>query len=190
MILPEKSIKKLLKNFLRKTKHHVLFQNRTTIVIDLSPPLENIFKNVKKTRRSEILKGESLSVFNEEPPFFAYDYQIFEASCSETQGIFSLPSSWLHEGHLFTARTVEGKIVAALLAHERGNSLVLRRDSAIRKFRHIHAALTWYAIKWAKEHGFKEFDQGGYNTVKHPGVSFWKARFGGKVSIRKGPGVV
>ena len=190
VVLPERSKKKLLKNFLRKIKHGILSQTRTTIVIDLSPPLENILKNVKKTRRSEIFKGELLSVFDEESPFFAYEYQLFEAPCSETQGLFSLPSNWLHEGVLFTARTVEGKIVAALLAHERGNSLVLRRDTAIREFRHIHAALTWYAIRWAKEHGFKEFDQGGYNATKHPGISFWKARFGGKVSVRNTPQVI
>lgn len=158
---------------------------RQTIVIDLSRPLNVIWTYVVKSRRQEIVKGENGSIFRVATPDDS-TYLAFDDERSRDMGLFPLPSKWAREGHAFTAER-NGSIVASLLVHERGKSLVLRRDLALREHQHAHAALMWHAVKWAKGMGFREFDQGGYDADRHPEVSFYKSRFGGKVCMRRQP---
>ncbi len=170
----------------RKFWRMVIPPVRQTITIDLTKPLESLWDNVKKNRRSEIKRGLMDMVFVFDPPS-KDSYLEFEAKNSREMGLFPLPKKWLEEGHLFLAYKHDNGIVAAMLAHIRGKSLVLRRDSSSRDYGEIHAALTWRVIKWAKEQGFKEFDQGGYNEKLHPGVSLWKKEFGGYPAVRRAP---
>jgi len=172
---------------IRKLKRTLSPPTRQTIVIDLTKPLNVLWGNVKKTRRAEITRGENIITVKVVKPSEAADYLTFEAERSQEINLFPLPPEWLREGHLFLAYDNESRLVAALLTHVRGKALVLRRDSALREEQHSHAALTWWAIRWAKAQGLREFDQGGYNEEKHPQVSFWKKRFGGTPRMRRAP---
>ena len=159
---------------------------RQTMVIDLTKPYEVLWGNVKKTRRNEIEKGLEDLVFVADPAMKSH-YLAFEKEWSSTTGLFPLPVQWLKEGHLFVAYTKSNGVVAGLLAHKRGKALVVRRDSSLREYEKVHAALTWRAIRWARGQGFKEWDQGGYNEEKYPEVSFYKSRYGGRVAVRRAP---
>jgi len=159
---------------------------RQTMVIDLTKSLDTIWGNIKKTRRAEITRGLEDLVFVDDPAE-KQKYLDFEKEWSSKMGLFSLPMQWLKEGHLFLGYNKSGDVLAGLLAHKRGKSLIVRRDSSLREYEEVHAALTWRAIKWAKGHGFKEWDQGGYNEKLHPEISFYKSRYGGRVVVRRAP---
>jgi hypothetical protein len=156
------------------------------MVVDLSRMRDELWRGISRARRGEIEDGLAGAVFHVYEPEYPGDYILFEETVGTKVAKFPVPLRWLEEGHLFAAY-VRGKMVAAMLTHVRIGSLVLRRDVALRQYEEVHAALTWRVIMWAKEHGFKEFDQGGYNVEKNPGVSFWKASFGGVESERDTP---
>jgi len=185
IIRPRPRLLSLPGKALRKLWRVVSPPMRQTIVIDLHRPLNVIWTYVAKSRRQEIVKGENGSIFRVATPDDS-TYLAFDDERSREMGLFPLPSKWAREGHAFTAER-NGSIVASLLVHERGKSLVLRRDLALREHQHAHAALMWHAVKWAKGMGFREFDQGGYDADRHPEVSFYKSRFGGKVCMRRQP---
>jgi len=159
---------------------------RTTVVIDLTKPLDTIWGNIKKTRRAEITKGLDDLVFVYTPAE-KLKYLAFDEEWSNKMGLPPLPIKWLKGAYLFLGYTKEGSVVAGILAHRRGRALIVRRDSSLREYEEMHAALTWRAIRWAKGHGFKEWDQGGYNEKLHPKVSFYKSRYGGRVAVRRVP---
>ena len=185
IIKPRPRLLSLPRRVLRKLWRMASPPMRQTIVIDLHRPLNVIWTYMAKSRRQEIVKGENGSIFRlatpDDPAYMAFDDER-----SRDMGLFPLPLKWAREGYAFTAER-NGSIVASLLTHERGDSLVLRRDLALREHQHAHAALMWHAIKWAKGMGFREFDQGGYDADRFPEVSFYKSRFGGKVCMRRQP---
>lgn len=187
VIKPPPSILTLPARAIQKLQRTLSPPTRQTIVIDLTKPLNVLWGNVKKTRRAEITQGlKTITTVKAVKPSEAADYPAFEEERSQEINLFPLPPKWLREGHLFLAYDND-RLVAALLTHVRDKALVLRRDSARREEQHIHAALTWWAIRWAKIMGLREFDQGGYNEEKNPSVSFWKSRFGGEPCMRRVP---
>lgn len=161
---------------------------RPTLVIDLTRLLGEIWRGVKKTRRAEIRAGlTKTNQFTDPPKDVVRQFLVFEDKCRREIGINKLNPELLKEGHIHVACDKHGRILAGFLTHVRGNSLCLRRAASEKGYAYAHAALTWHVIEWARQMGFKEFDQGGYNVEKYPEVSFWKSRFGGKACRRPKP---
>lgn len=146
-----------------------------TVVVDLEPPLDELFANVQKSRRrairnsvksgvlvrkadggdlAQFAKLHALSAKNGR--FQAQPAQVIERMWQELS-----PSGQIH---LFVAE-FEGEMLAADLLVSDGRRLLdkltgWRADAATRSL-NPNAVLNWELIKWAKQAGFDEFDFGG-----------------------------
>jgi hypothetical protein len=158
---------------------------RQTVVVDLTRTIDELWKAMTKARRQDIEKA--IGYIEDEPQLG--DVQQFlklERTKRAEKGMGPIPTEVLETGYLLVAK-VEGTAVAAMHLHACGDRMVLRMDVGNYEWPEEHAALTWHAMLWAKLFGFREFDFGGYNEEKHPGVSFWKKSFGGTVCMREAP---
>lgn len=167
---------------------------RTTVVIDLTKDLDELWHNIKKSRRTSIKNGRKRGVVVTVNMGMDKEWLSIVRDLREFLGMPKhLPSSLKERGILFLAK-LDGEVLAGNFFHKRGDR-IMGRVQATKRFDNqkrqvggfANALLTWEAIKWAKEQGYKEFDLGGYNEKTHPTVSFWKKSFGCDVCERPMP---
>ena len=168
-------------------------RRRGTLLIDLDKDTTELWQAIRKTRRSEIKRGENLK-----PDL---DFMPSKEKRSEWIQLFlvdrrhlglpipdagALLESKLHLAS-YKGRIVSGEIFSKIDARScKGSALNLvfsATDKTIKESNCIHAFLIWRSILWAKENGFREYNFGGWNNMRpgQEGVNLWKESFGGDI---------
>lgn len=164
-----------------------------TVIIDLKQPLDVIWKNIKRKRRSDIKRAEKRGITIEMNTCQEEYEEMVNALRTRYLGLPSIVVSSKTE-YLFIAKSKEGEVLAGELFITRLKGKTLRALYAASK-RYIpekktmaglaHALLIWDSIKWAKKNGMTIYDFGGYTTpIKDYnkdaiGLNKWKKSFGG-----------
>jgi len=165
-------------------------QNYATVLIDLSPSLDNILKNLNQKGRHAIRRAErdgvtakAVELTNEN---CAIMYSLFLETASGA-GFTIRPPEYYRSfyerysksgtGQLFFAY-FEGEVVAGAFAMVQGSKSVYKDGASIRKRTAYGAShlLQWEIITWAKEKGSKEHDLAGVPPIaeiKNPDHPFY-----------------
>jgi hypothetical protein len=168
----------------------------TTLVIDLTPDLETIWKGMDRLCRRSVENARKAGVvvrMNE-------GYDVFYDIHSEFRKAKGLPEYNVDiefmkkNGVLFTAE-YEGKVLGGQYHLSDGKNIRFLLNSTKRleetgKLKTIigyaNRLMIWEAFCYAKGCGMSSFDMGGYYTGKEPdpqkeGINKFKSTFGGKV---------
>jgi lipid II:glycine glycyltransferase (peptidoglycan interpeptide bridge formation enzyme) len=158
-----------------------------TLFIDLSKPIEEIFRDLKPRDRNYIRSLEKQITVTkadsaeERDTFYRY-YRPF----AEERKIAVVDPSEEAELELFFARNAIGEIVhvSAYLPHGPSGIYRSRYSVAVQKS-HSNILIVWYALREAYSRGFKFFDMGGIplrprKRSELEGIYVFKTRFGGK----------
>lgn len=168
----------------------------TTLVIDLSQDLENIWKNMDSSSCRYVIKkaekgGIKIKLNQRREDFYRLNKQF---KTSKGLGARNTDSLGFIEryGTLFTAEFQKEMIAGCLFLEDKNNIRWLL--GASKRLNNIKSKLSgdanrlllWEAIKYAKEKGIKEFDFGGYYTGEKKDeqkekINFFKKGFGGKL---------
>lgn len=170
-----------------------------TFIIDLSLPIETLWRNLEKNTRWGVRKAERSQVkvveadswtdWNKYYNLYAsecYRKHISPLSMSLHKSIhkFLLPEG---KAKLFVAKH-EGKIVAGTISLITSQEIVDWRGASNPRYLKMYPnnAVQWHSICWAKTHGVEFYDLGG--TLWKPdkksflyGVHVWKKQWGGKL---------
>jgi len=173
-----------------------------TLVIDLSQDLGKIWKDMRKSScRYAITRAEKEDVIVEKnrnyEEFFKIYLQFIKLKHLRRNKDLSVRFMKKY-GVLFTAKNKNNEILGGqfyledpslssirwLIGASRRLEVDKKNQSLIGNANRL---ITWYAIKYAKEKGIKEFDMGGYCTSKvnggqREGINFFKKSFGGKLT--------
>jgi len=170
-------------------------QEFTTLVIDLTQELDQIWNNMSRTACrqpiNKAIKDGVVVKFNKNhDEFYEIDKQF-----RKTKGIDAYPISaefMKKYGTVFTAEYDNEVIGGECYLEDKDNIRSLigstkRLEVGNEKARQMGNAtklLFWEAIKYAKEKGIKEFDLGGYYTENNPDpqkerINAFKNSFGG-----------
>jgi hypothetical protein len=151
-----------------------------TLAVNLLRTPDEIFESMRKARREEIEKGLKRHRFSESPTLRGI--KMWSKMCVP-------PLDWalLEKGELLVATDAADCIDAGVLLMIREDAVIQRVVASKRDDAEANAALTWYAMLWARGAGFHEYDLGGYNLETHPGISLWKEGFGGELVERERP---
>jgi len=174
-----------------------------TVIVDLTRPTEELWKDLNKNARWGVRKAERTGVVVREGrdlhDVFAY-YQIHVQTCRRLKippaSFLAFKSVWntLSSGNnvkLFLA-VFDGKPIA-------GNIVLRWRDKAwawhgasLERYWRLHPNqfVEWHSIKWAKENDAKTYDFLGIPCKKdnrHPkyGLYLYKTQYGGEI-VRQG----
>ena len=174
-----------------------------TIVIDLSKSKENIWKNMKRKRRSDISRAKKQGIIierslNNIEAFVEMKNKLFEHT--------NIPISYtskelLDKGdNLFIARDKDGDMVAGELTITKYNGRVLKayKVASKRYLEHkktisglAHSLLVWEIILWAMKAGYRYYDFGGYSStglasgLDVSNINKWKESFGGEIVTKE-----
>lgn len=153
---------------------------RMTLTVNLLRTPDEIFGGMRKARRTEIERGLERYKFSEIPTLGGI--KAWAKMCVP-------PLNWslLEKGELLVAVDSINGIVAGILLTTRDDAVIQRVVASKRDDAEANAAVTWYAMLWARGAGFHEYDLGGYNLETHPGISLWKEGFGGELVERERP---
>lgn len=172
----------------------------TTLVIDLTQDLEQIWKNMSKSScRYGVNKaqkeGVEIKINQNFEDFLKINREFREMKELAESGI-TLDFIKNH-GTLFTAEFNKEILSGQFYLEDKNNIRWLigasKRLNVDRKktilISHANRLIIWTAIKYAKIKGIKEFDFGGYytGTIKNPqkeGINVFKKSFGGKLVNR------
>jgi lipid II:glycine glycyltransferase (peptidoglycan interpeptide bridge formation enzyme) len=169
----------------------------STLIIDLTQELDQIWGNMSKYNRRDINKakknGFEIEINRNYEEFYEINSQFRE---NKGIGSFSIPIEFMKKyGTLFTAE-FNGKIIGGhfYLEDENNMSCVIGSTSRLgvskeeaRLMGDANRLLLWEAITYAKNKGIKEFDLGGYYTGKEPdpqkeSINKFKDSFGGQLT--------
>lgn len=175
--------------------------NYSTVYVDLTPPLDEIMKNLNQKGRHAIRRAERDGVSVKAVPSNAENcrtmYRLF-LETAEGAGFAIRPASYYQNfyetyekearGQLFFAY-FEGKVVAGAFAMVQGTKSMYKDGASVRQ-RSVYGAshlLQWHVIQWAKSKGALQHDLAGVPPiaeVKNPDHPFYGlARF--KTSFNK-----
>ncbi len=162
--------------------------NYATVLVDLSPSLDDIMKNLNQKGRHAIRRAERDGVIIKAVPADEKSrrtmYKLFEET-SQGAG-FAIRTAKYYEdfydaygdnGQLFFAY-VDGKPVAGAYAMVQGEKSMYKDGASVRE-RTVYGAshlLQWHVIQWAKEKGSKKHDLAGcppIAEIKNPNHPFY-----------------
>jgi CelD/BcsL family acetyltransferase involved in cellulose biosynthesis len=170
------------------------FQEYLNYVVDLSPPLEELWTKLRKSARRGVRQCEKRDFHIREldtPDSIEQLYQFLKGTYRNArvpladQSLFDAAFTELHpRGLLKLIATYDGDRPVAMdsLLNYKGRSFAwyggLERITGVSPFDYLQ----WYELAWAKEHGFELYDFGGAGWPNEPyGVREYKAKFGGEL---------
>lgn len=176
-------------------RHGFLYDDHLTIIIELTRPETELWRDVSTKRRNQIRRARKEGCVVEQQHSLA----ALRASYSILQEVYQrarlpLPDfshfESLHRQadarsglRLFTV-SWQGKLIGCMLCLAHGNWLFdyyAGAHSAHYK-KYPNDLLPWWVLMWAKENGFTGFDFGGAGKPNLPyGVRDYKKQFGGKL---------
>ncbi len=180
----------------KSREDHILY--RHTVLIDLTPSEEEIFRHFKDSLRSEMRRAmkSGLEVrLNEGPPCVETFYLLYRGSYQRSRGAYQskeyFEKVWKtlapKREAIFAIGYIQGKPAAgALMGLVQGNMIYLCGGTTENKdltwFR-PNEGLHWELIQLAKKWGCKFYDLGGANPEpqegsKSSGISHFKRKFG------------
>jgi len=168
----------------------------TTLIIDLTQDLDQIFQDMSDSYRKNIRKAEKEGIVIKRNENYEAFYKINEDFRKQKK----LPPSNIDinymkkYGTLFTAE-IEGEVIAGSLNLEDsknirgllGASKRLESDKRMKKLiADANKLITWEEIKYAKSKGLVEYDLGGYYTgsvkdEEKERINYFKKGFGGRI---------
>jgi lipid II:glycine glycyltransferase (peptidoglycan interpeptide bridge formation enzyme) len=170
----------------------------TTLVIDLTQELDQIFMEMSASYRKAIRRAEKNGIVVKNSTNYDVFYDInqrFRKQKKLSSYDGGVDVTYMEKyGTLFTAE-IEGEIVAGYLDLEDeknirgliGASLRFEADKdKMRSIADANKLMTWEEIKYAKAKGLTEYDMGGYYTgtekdEEKERINYFKQGFGGKV---------
>jgi len=175
--------------------HHFPYEGQLNYLIDLSAPEEVLWRKMAKSGQHRVRtshnKGTAVSEVTDKTQL-AQAYRLLQKTYARVQvpladlSLFEAAFDILGPRGMFKAflAQADGQILGAdLLLADHGR--VVDWYAAIDRQFAAYApmeALTWHAICWGKEHGFRLFDFGG---AGRPGEEYgprkFKAKFGGEL---------
>jgi lipid II:glycine glycyltransferase (peptidoglycan interpeptide bridge formation enzyme) len=186
------------------TKTRPVQQNYATVLVDTSPDLETIMKNLPQKGRHAIRRAERDGVTVKKVPATDENcramYTLFKETAEDAQfGIrpYEYYKTFYQRyeaaglGQLFFAE-FEGQIVAGAYALHFGKKSTYKDGASIRKRTAYGAShlLQWHVITWAKEHGSKIHDLCGAPPIAHSkdpnhpyyGIGLFKTSFNKEIT--------
>ncbi len=170
----------------------------TTLVIDLTQELDQIFMEMSASYRKAIRRAEKNGIVVKNSNNYGIFYDInqrFRKQKKLSSYDGGVDVNYMEKyGTLFTAE-IEGEVVAGYLDLEDeknirgliGASLRFEADKdKMRLIADANKLMTWEEIKYAKNKGLTEYDMGGYYTgtekdEEKERINYFKQGFGGKV---------
>lgn len=186
------------------TKTRPIQPNYATVLVDISPDLETILKNLPQKGRHAIRRAERDGVTVEKVAATEKNcrtmYQLLKET-AEDAGFGIRPSNYYKTfyqryekaglGQLFFAK-FKGQVVAGAFAVYFGSKSTYKDGASIRERTAYGAShlLQWHVIKWAKEHGALIHDLCGAPPIDrskdptHPyyGIGIFKASFNKEIT--------
>jgi lipid II:glycine glycyltransferase (peptidoglycan interpeptide bridge formation enzyme) len=172
-----------------------------TIVLDLSPPLEELRKNLDRKWRNQLTRAEknNLTIIAgngvDEYEAFCNIYRqmrqrkTFETTVDEKE--FLRIQEELPESHRMRILLCQenGVAVAGMVATAMGDSGIYLLGATSDEGLNAKGAylLQWSMIQWLKENGARWYDLGGIDPEANPGVYHFKKGFSGSDLIQMNP---
>jgi len=154
-----------------------------SVVVDLIPNEEELLKGFQKDGRYGINRAIREGLIVEESQDWSSVYDLYKqvmidggASCSSMEQLKEKAIA------LFICKK-DDKIIAGASLEMQENGITLQTNFSIKEYNYAQPnnLLYWHCIKWAKAHGHKNLDLGGFqiNPRDHlVGVNNFKERFG------------
>jgi lipid II:glycine glycyltransferase (peptidoglycan interpeptide bridge formation enzyme) len=162
-----------------------------TIVLDLIKPEEELWDEFRKSFRYDIRQAEKTGVQTRSLETEA-DIHNFAALHQEMSQLKKLPivnesffqTLWRELGTdiLFQGAFRDSEMVAgaAVLMHKQSAYYSWGASKRTSQGDSGAKLLHWDVMRWAKKKGFTEYDLGGIDAKKNPGVALFKEGFGGE----------
>lgn len=183
------------------------------VILDLSQPLDSLFKQLNSKRRNNIRFAMKNNVefaeVKEQSAFSAYYHDVYSHWRDTARKRIMDPATTFEDYErrfhlngnrkLFVAK-VEGKTVAgAFLRFYPGGLVEYSANSSLDEYLRLkpNEFIQWRAIEWAKNHGFKAYSLGGagkfhreFGGVVVPAYRYWRdqtflRRYALKNDVRK-----
>jgi len=161
---------------------------QATVIIDLSPDEEHLWKNIDKKERYSTKKAASFGLLFKESENLELFYPLYLKTLSRG-GIKPASFDGLKSknGRLFLVYC-NNKVIGGVLIRVLKDKIILLNLASDEDYLNmqVSAFACWSLILWAKRNGFKEFDLGGYQLGAKPGdklfnVNRFKEKWGGKI---------
>ena len=164
-----------------------------TVIVDLSPPLETLRKQLNQKWRNQLNRAEknglSLEVSDSSRAYQAFEplyagmwaRKQFESTVDVAEfGRMQQLLTGSERLQTFLARS-EGQVVGGLVCSLMGGTAIYLLGATNERARELKAAyfLQWQAMQWLKHHGARRYDLGGIDSVANPGGHHFKSGFGG-----------
>jgi len=166
-----------------------------TVMVDLTPSKEEIFKNLQKDARWGIKKAMKEGLIVEEAKdekSWNEFYKIYKEEIGEKSKIETLEHVKKYGDVLFICKKDNKIIAGATLDLDGGldNSPKLSRNASLREYLYLQPnnLLYWKCIEWCKDNGYEKFDLGGWQIKAKGnliGVNQFKERWGKVVYYEK-----
>ncbi|UHG94024.1 lipid II:glycine glycyltransferase FemX [Spirosoma oryzicola] len=169
------------------------YDDHLNILVDLTYPQDELWKQVHTKRRNEIRRAEKEGctvVLNKNPEALTECYailtEVYQRAKLPLPNYSHFDAIWQHSTdqiglRLFTAMW-EGQIIGCVLCLACGDTLYDYYAGAYSRYysKYPNDLLPWAVFMWGKENGFSWFDFGGAGKPDVPyGVRDYKKKFGG-----------
>ena len=142
-----------------------------TILVDLSPSKEELFKIIHKNARWGIKRAQKEGLTVVKNKGFKDFYKIYLDSMKQKNVTPFFPDQIKKETKVFFGCKYKGKIIAGLVVgiNENTGLLEVQYNSSLNEYQALQPndLLYWTAILWAKKQGHKKLDLGGYSVKPH-----------------------
>lgn len=151
--------------------------NYATVLVDLSPPLNDILKAFPQKGRHAIRRAERDGVSVKAVPITDKNcrvmYNLFKETADDANFVIRSPqyykdfySAYGSNGQLFFAY-YEGQVVAGAFATVQGKKSMYKDGASVRERKAYGTShlLQWHVLQWAKEKGAKEHDLAGVPPI-------------------------
>lgn len=166
---------------------------QATIHLDLTKPLEELWKNLDKKARWGVKKAKKggliiRKVEKKEEEIWQKFYRMYKETC-KNGGILPFPIEKVRDSRLFLCEK-DDKIIAGAAIKEivEEKKIELFLNASLNEFLELQPnnLLYWALIYWAKDKGYEIFDLGGYQLRAPKGsklyeVNRFKERWGGQL---------
>ncbi len=162
-----------------------------TVIVDLLPSEEEIFKKLHKDARWGVRKAKKEKLIVEESDNWKEFYKIYKKTQIEGGNVpKSLNFLRKTSDKLFICKK-EGKIIGGAAIKVNGLQIPrLRFNASLKEYQKFQPnnLLYWHCILWAKQKGYSQFDLGGWqiNARGHLiGINKFKEKWGKVVFYKK-----
>mgnify|MGYP001615805266 CR=1 FL=1 len=158
-----------------------------TVIVNLKPTEEEIFKKLQKDARWGIKKAQKECLIIEEASSqedWHTFYNIYRKEMSELKIPVETLDHLKKESDILFLCKLSGKVIAgAVLYHTAEVVPILIRAASIGEYRvyQPNNLLYWHCILWSKKKGYEKLDLGGWQINAHGnslGVNKFKERWG------------